>query len=29
MADDGKFSGVEEEKEKKPFSLFGLFKKKK
>lgn len=29
MADDGKFSGAEEEKEKKPFSLFGLFKKKK
>ena len=29
MADDGKFSGDEEEKEKKPFSLFGLFKKKK
>ena len=29
MADDGRFSGVDEEKEKKPFSLFGLFKKKK
>ena len=29
MADDGKFSGVEDEGEKKPFSLFGLFKKKK
>ena len=29
MADDGKTSGVEDEKEKKPFSLFGLFKKKK
>ena len=28
MADDGKFSGMDEEKEKKPFSLFGLFKKK-
>ncbi len=29
MADDGRFSGVEDEKEKKSFSLFGLFKKKK
>lgn len=29
MADDGNFSGVDEEKEHKVFSLFGLFKKKK
>jgi cell division protein FtsA len=29
MADDGRFSGADDEKEKKPFSLFGLFKKKK
>lgn len=29
MADDGKFSGVEDEKGKHSFSLFGLFKKKK
>lgn len=29
MADDGRFSGVDEEKEKKAFSIFSLFKKKK
>lgn len=29
MADDGKFSGVDEDQDKKPFSIFGLFKKKK
>ena len=29
MADDGRFSGMDEEKESKTFSLFGLFKKKK
>jgi cell division protein FtsA len=29
MADDGNFSGVDDEKEHKAFSLFGLFKKKK
>ena len=29
MADDGKTSGFEDDKEKKPFSIFGLFKKKK
>ncbi len=29
MADDGRFSGADDDSDKKPFSLFGLFKKKK